>query len=218
MQTYAHLLRSKVARRLIAVRAVSMALALSGCVSGTSYEQAVSATEVEQEAHRRTQARLTEAESKLAELSTKEKQLSRDLEGEEQKLAERELELTSTKAARDQEAELSEQLRGELARVGDHLKVYAGEKDQLAARLAASEKREAALEAEIAARSEEIDQLEKNVEAGLLLRSELERARAKIGELEAAPADEAGEPPAVDDSADAPEAADDGAPDSPPAE
>lgn len=212
MQTYAHLLRSKVARRFIAVRAISMGLALSGCVANTSYEQAVSATEVEQEAHRRTQARLTEAESKLAALTAKEKQLSRDLEGEEQKVAERELELTSAKAARDQEAELSEQLRGELARVGDHLKVYAGEKDQLAADLAAAEKREAALEAELTARREEIAKLEKDVERGLLLRGELETARAKIAELEAeeAPEGGSGEPPPVDDAADAP--ADDSAP------
>lgn len=212
MQTYARLLRSKVARRFIAVRAISMGLALSGCVPSTSYEQAVSATEVEQEAHRRTQARLTEAEQKLAALTAKEKQLSHDLEGEEQKVAERELELTSTKAARDQEAELSEQLRGELARVGDHLKVYAGEKDQLAAQLAASEKREAALEVQLTARREEIAKLEKDIEAGLLVKSELAAAREKLAELEEqakAPADAAGEPPPVEDDA-APDAADDG--------
>ena len=103
-----------------------------GCVSQASYEEARSAVEVEREAQRRTQSALAQAQRSLAELRAQVLEREASIAEQERKLAENDLDLKLANQERDESGELVTQLRGELARVGDHLRVYSEEKARLA--------------------------------------------------------------------------------------
>jgi hypothetical protein len=117
----------------------------TGCVSHAVYEEARSAAQVEREAHRRAQARLQQVEQSLAALRADLTRRESAIQDQERQLAETDLNLKLAHQERDQHGELVDQLRGELARVGDHLKVYSEEKNRLAAELQRAEGRSQAV-------------------------------------------------------------------------
>lgn len=111
----------------------------SGCVSQSTYEEAQSAADVEREAHRRAQTRLQELEQELASLRADLERRESALAEQERRLAEADLNLKLAHRERDESGILVDQLRGELARVGDHLRVFSEEKQRLAEELRAAE-------------------------------------------------------------------------------
>lgn len=142
--------------RLIVTRGLALSFALSGCVPATQWEEASSAAEVEAEGHRRVAERLTKAEADLErakadneKLSAAKEALEAQLEKEELQMAQTSMDMESTKKEQEQQVELVTQLRGELARVGDHLESYQGDKDELTVKLAAAETEVAMLETEV---------------------------------------------------------------------
>ena len=129
-------------RRLWLLGFLAIAPLGSGCVvSQARYEEARSATHVEQEANRRTQARLTEVSRQL--------DTSRqDLAGRDQRLEKLERDLSQAKLDADVASsekqyavDLVEQLRSELGRTGEHLREFATEKGKLATQLDAARDR-----------------------------------------------------------------------------
>ncbi|MCE7890182.1 MAG: hypothetical protein DYH12_10885 [Sorangiineae bacterium PRO1] len=117
-------------------------LALGACmVPATRYEEARSAILVEQEAHRRTQSRLSDVSRKLDELHASLAEREKKLERLEADLAEEKLAAEVAGTERRFATEIVEQLRGELGRTGDHLRELAGEKSKLALALDAAEER-----------------------------------------------------------------------------
>jgi DNA repair exonuclease SbcCD ATPase subunit len=121
---------------------VFAALGAAGCmVPASRYEEARSAIVVEQEAHRRTQDRLSQISRDLdrlhASLAEREKKVA-TLEGD---LSEAQLSADVAGTERRFATEIVEQLRGELLRTGDHLRDMSGEKTKLAQALEAAESR-----------------------------------------------------------------------------
>ena len=119
----------------------------SGCVSQSAFEEAQSAAQVEREAHLRAEARMVEAERALAALQGDLTRREAALTEQERRLAEADLNLKLAHQERDQSGQLVDQLRGELARVGDHLRVYSEQKDRLTEELRAAEGRSVQLDA-----------------------------------------------------------------------
>jgi len=136
---------SKSIRRPSVVGSPALALALalfgSGCVSQSVYEEAQSAAQVEREAHQRADARRVVVEQSLAELQGSIARRESALAEQERRLAEADLNLKLANQERDASGQLVDQLRGELARVGDHLRVYSEQKDRLAEELRVAENR-----------------------------------------------------------------------------
>lgn len=143
--------------RLLVMRGLAVSFALSGCVPATTYEQATSAAEVEREGHRRAAIRLSAAEEELKRVKAEKEALAaekKDLEArlakEETELAQTSLDMESAQKAHEQQSELVTQLRGELARVGDHLKAFQGDKVALSEEVSAAEKKVKLLEEQVA--------------------------------------------------------------------
>jgi len=113
----------------------------SGCVSQSAYEEAQSAAQVEREAHERADARAAVVEQSLAELQGSIARRESALAEQERRLAEADLNLKLANQERDASGQLVDQLRGELARVGDHLRVYSEQKQRLAEELRVAEDR-----------------------------------------------------------------------------
>ncbi len=203
--------------RLLVTRAIALSLALGGCVPATSYEQANSAAEVEREGHRRSAEKLTAAETALeAEKAEKEallaekKALQDKLLSEEERLARTSLEVETATKAQEEQTELVTQLRGELARVGEHIKVYRDDKDDLAAKLSAAEARVLMLEGQVALlKNQEKDTQEANKQLEGAL-EDLQALQREVGQdpsedaaaEEDEPEAEAGAPSEDDPSAD----------------
>lgn len=131
--------------RLIVVRALVSSVMLGGCVEATAYEQAASAAEVQGEGRRRASAELERKSAELLTLQQEYEQLRLENARLQSELSERqgavdqaELDLVLAKQERNEEASLVQQLRGDLARVGTHLDVFADEKAELGADLAAA--------------------------------------------------------------------------------
>lgn len=121
--------------------ALMLLLGGSGCVSRATYEQAQSAAEVEREAHQRVAERLAEVEAALAALQSDLERREAALAEQERRLAEADLSLKLAHHERDASGQLVDQLRGELARVGDHLRAYSEQKERLTQELNAAEGR-----------------------------------------------------------------------------
>ena len=111
----------------------------SACVSQSTYEEAQSAADVEREAHRRARVRLHAVEQELTALRADLERRESALAEQERRLAEADLHLKLAHQERDESGVLVDQLRGELARVGDHLRVFSEEKQRLAEELRAAE-------------------------------------------------------------------------------
>src|SRR4051812_2164823 len=118
----------------------------SACVPATQYEEAKSASEVELAARQRAELELSSTRSKLeaalAELSQREQKLAET----EQSVSESKLENSVAVKERDEATGLVDQLRGELARVGDNLRSYAEQKADLEKSLQAAQARKLELE------------------------------------------------------------------------
>jgi len=128
-------------RGVLRVSGPLAALALaSGCVNTANYEEARSAAAVEREGRRRTQAALEETQAQLARANAALLVRESAIVEQQQKLAEGDLDLQLAHKQRDENGELVSQLRGELARVGDHLRSYSEEKQRLAEELRLAER------------------------------------------------------------------------------
>jgi outer membrane protein OmpA-like peptidoglycan-associated protein len=127
---------------------ILVAASAGGCVAAKHYDEARSVAETEMAGHARTRARLSNALARLEglekELAAKEVALSRtkqELDAEASLTAASKLEATVAVTEKRAASELVEQLRAELARTGDHLRTYAGEKRSVEQALALAEDR-----------------------------------------------------------------------------
>lgn len=143
--------------RLIVVRAIVASAMLGGCVEATAYEQATSAAEVQAEARRRLSAEYAGQKAELTRLRAEQQRLQAENQRLAALLAEREgtidqaqLDLVLATQEKHQEATLVQQLRGDLARVGSDLDVFADEKAGLGAELTAARAENAKLAARLA--------------------------------------------------------------------
>jgi len=118
----------------------------SACVPAARYEEAKSASEVELAARQRAEAQLlvtrTQLDAASAELDRREQKLVET----EQSVSESKLENSVAVKERDEATGLVDQLRGELARVGDNLRSYAAQKADLEKSLQAAQARKVELE------------------------------------------------------------------------
>jgi hypothetical protein len=113
-----------------------------GCmVSKARYDELDTAFRMESEAHRQTSARLYEIEQKLANLWAVLADREQRLAQYENQLAERELDANRAEQERQSTDGVVEQLRNDLARVGDHLRIFGEQKASLEESLAAAEAR-----------------------------------------------------------------------------
>ncbi|HEY4104778.1 MAG TPA: hypothetical protein VGM44_12845 [Polyangiaceae bacterium] len=129
------------APRLVVNFAAVAALAgmLGACVPATQYEEAKSASEVELAGRKRAEAELADARSKLEAANTELSERDQKLAATQETVSESKLENTVALKERDEATGLVDQLRGELARVGDDLRSYATQKSELEKSLAATE-------------------------------------------------------------------------------
>ncbi len=136
------------APRLILHVASVAALAglLGACVPSAQYEEAKSASEVELAGRQRAQAELQTTREKLAAAQAELEQRSQKLAETEQSVSESKLESSVAVKERDEATGLVDQLRGELARVGDNLRSYAQQKADLEKSLQVAQARKLELE------------------------------------------------------------------------
>jgi hypothetical protein len=118
----------------------------NACVPATRYEEAKSASEVERVGHERARAELNETKKELAAAQAELAQGSEQLAETQQSVSASKLESTVAVKERDEATGLVEQLRGELARVGDNLRSYAQQKADLEKSLQAAQTRKLELE------------------------------------------------------------------------
>jgi hypothetical protein len=124
------------------LRAALLLPLVAGCVvPQTRYEEARSAISVEQEAHRRTLEELASISNKLAAAEQAVAERERRLEERDQKISEAHFSASVAEQDKSTATDLVEQLRGELARVGDHLKAFSDEKQRLADALGVAQQR-----------------------------------------------------------------------------
>ena len=107
----------------------------SGCVSQARYEEARSLVRVEQEAHRRTVDELRTIQQRIATMNASLNQKERQLVAKEEALAESRLANDVAEQDKVSATQTVEQLRGELSRVGSHLRSFAKDKRRLSAAL-----------------------------------------------------------------------------------
>ncbi len=123
-------------------RLALLAPATAGCVvPAARYEEARSAIGVEQEANRRMIAQLRDIDEKLQQADAALRQKEQELEAKDRRIAEVELASSIKEQEKVDASELVDQLRGELARVGDHLHAFADDKKRLSEALSAAEAR-----------------------------------------------------------------------------
>ncbi len=124
----------------------ALASLLGACVSTTQYEEAKSASEVELAGRQRAQAELLVTRTKLDAAQAELDQRSQKLAETEQSVSESKLENSVAVKERDEATGMVDQLRGELARVGDNLRSYAQQKAELEKSLQAAQARKLELE------------------------------------------------------------------------
>lgn len=125
-------------------------LLAAGClVPAEQYEEAKTAADAAQDAHRETARRLFEAEQRISKLeadAAQEREAAKQrLAASERQLAQVQLDHDVVLKERDSATQLVDQLRGELGRVGGHLRVYSDQKQRLEAQLRDAELRAAEL-------------------------------------------------------------------------
>lgn len=161
------------------LRAAVVVLATSGCVvPAARYEEARSVIQVEQEAHRRTMDTLRDVSDRLARAEEALRQREAQLAERAQKISEAELQSSIAEHEKTEANDLVDQLRGELGRVGDHLRAFADDKKRLSAALDGAEARLA----KVAQRERELAENAEIVRDLSLLLHE----RVKSGEVELA--------------------------------
>lgn len=128
------------------VSTLVLGLAAASCVPETRYEEARSAAEVEMGGRLRAEHRLREVEQERDRLQAELARRDGALAERDQVIDQSKLEMSLAAKERDEAARLVEQLRGELARVGDHMRVFSDQKSELEQAL---RKVEAARQAEL---------------------------------------------------------------------
>ncbi len=133
---FSHIMRASI----IASFVVLAASGLGGCLAPTArVEEAQSALRVEQRAHRQTAEKVYDLTKRLdnaeRELAAKSKAVQKDGDA----VAQANFDYDVALKQRDEAEAVVKQLRGELARVGSHLKAFAGERERLAQELKAKE-------------------------------------------------------------------------------
>ncbi len=104
---------------------------LVGCVPATQFEESQSAAQVEREGRRRAEQQAQELNDENSQLRLQMQQEKRALEERDQALSQAALD-TSAQGKQRQDAEsMVEQLRGELARAGNHLRTFHDDKQKL---------------------------------------------------------------------------------------
>lgn len=136
------------APRLILHVASVAALAgmFAACVPTSRYEAAKSASELELAGRMRAEAELQATRSQLADVTAELNRREQNLLASEQSVSASKFENTLAVKERDEATGLVEQLRGELARVGDNLRSYAQQKAELEKSLQAVQTRKQELE------------------------------------------------------------------------
>lgn len=127
---------------LTASALVALAVSSTACmVPATRYDEARSALAMEQQANRETGARLYQMEARVAALQAEIDKRKHELEARDERIAQSQLD-TSIASRKEQDAsELVDQLREELQRVGDHLRAFADQKQELSQALDAADAR-----------------------------------------------------------------------------
>src|SRR4051794_13308421 len=134
-------------RLLVHIASIAVIAGLvSACVPATRYEEAKSASEVELAGRQRAEAELRTAREQLAQATAELSQREQKLSETEQSVSESKLESSVAVKERDEATGMVDQLRGELARVGDNLRSYAKQKADLEKSLDAAQQRKAELE------------------------------------------------------------------------
>jgi len=134
-------------RLIVHVASVAALAGLIGaCVPATRYEEAKSASEVELAGRQHAEAELRAMHEKVDALSAELDQRQQKLSETEQSVSETKLENSVAVKERDEATGLVDQLRGELARVGDDLRTFAKQKADLEKSLDAAQARKAELE------------------------------------------------------------------------
>jgi hypothetical protein len=143
-----------------------------GCiVSQTRYDELDRAFRMESEAHRQTRARLYEIEQKLANLWAVLAEREQRLAQNENQLAQSELDANRADQERQTTDQVVEQLRNDLSRVGDHLRIFGEQKAGLEEALAAAE-----------ARAQRVAAAERNAaKAAIVLRDLARELRQPLG-------------------------------------
>ncbi len=120
-------------RRLATLLLLSfIASAACACVvPATRYDEARSALKVEQEANRRGAAKLYQVEQQVAALQADLDKRQQKLDQQDRQIAAAQLDKNVANKQRDNASQLVDQLRGELARVGDNLRSFAEQKQKL---------------------------------------------------------------------------------------
>lgn len=126
---------------------VLLPLALSGClVPQSKYDDAMAKLHAEQESHLRAQGELARVQGTVDRIDAILKKKEESLAAREGELAQTKLEVDKTASEKEEAATLVEQLRGELGRVGDHLRDYSNKKKELEVALTDAEARTKRLE------------------------------------------------------------------------
>ena len=119
--------------------AVLVAVPLTGCmVRAAEHEKVVNALVVEQSAHRKTEAEVAQLRERLAELTLAVEEKEQELHAQEFKIAQTQFDRQLVDKEREAASQLVDQLRGELARVADNLRLYSTQKHELEAELEAA--------------------------------------------------------------------------------
>ncbi len=134
-------------RLIVHVASIAVIAGLaSACVPATRYEEAKSASEVELSGRQRAEAELRATREKLEQVTAELNQREQKLSETEQSVSETKLENSVAVKERDEATGMVDQLRGDLARVGDNLRSYAKQKAELEKSLDAAQQRKAELE------------------------------------------------------------------------
>lgn len=121
-------LRTRYARQLVLLLALG---AMAGCVPAAQFEESQSAAQVEREARRRAEQQTQALSDENTQLRQQMQQEKREIEERDQALSQAALD-TSAQGKQRQDAEgMVEQLRGELARAGNHLQTFHDDKQKL---------------------------------------------------------------------------------------
>jgi hypothetical protein len=150
-------------RGLLLAGTVLLATGTTGCVAQTRYVEVRDALVREQAGHHETASQLRETGDRLIVVEQERDQARREvgsrqarLDRNEQRLAQLRMDLDVAAQQREEAGRIVEQLRGELARVADHLRTFSDQRDTLRTALDAAEgklARLAEVEREAAARA-----------------------------------------------------------------
>jgi len=168
----------------LALRAASVLMVASsatGCVPAKNYEEVRSVAESEAKAHEHTRQRLEASMDRIHTLEQELKAREQSLNVDENATAESKLATAVATKEKEAAVELVEQLRSELARTGDHLMIFAREKQDLAQTLLIAERRMADIELA----GKKLDELVATTrDLSLALRDELAQGTVELGAKE----------------------------------